>query len=372
MPVYQVERYLRDCLDSLLAQTFGDFEAVLVDDGSTDGSVAVASEFTARDPRLRIVHQPNAGPGAARNAGVAQARGTYLAFLDSDDSLPPTAYACMVDALTESGSDFVVGAVAKQARGRYRVAPWMRQLHRQRRSAVTIDDAPEMVVDIFAWNKMFRRSFWESHRLRFPEGVRYEDHALMTRAYLEADRFDVVPDVVYRWRVRDDGSSITQQKHQLDNLRDGFVAKRAVTRLVLDRGSARLRWHWFTTAFDDLPPYYREVPGCGDTYWECLRAGVRELLDVVPAEAFAEVRTHVRLLSWLVAHNRRDEMLEVLRYVDEHRGRFPVVVAGSTEYVALPFLDDPDAGIPPEMYRVAAADTPPGGRRLGGGAGSPR
>src|SRR5687768_11758936 len=92
IPVYNVERYIADCLESLLAQSYLSFEAILVDDGSTDRSVAIAERYAAEDPRLRFVHQANAGLGAARNRGVAAARGTYLTFLDPDDLLVPGAY----------------------------------------------------------------------------------------------------------------------------------------------------------------------------------------------------------------------------------------------------------------------------------------
>src|SRR5919198_645962 len=109
VPIYNVEDYLDECLRSLAAQTFGDFEAVLVDDGSTDDSAAIAQRFADADPRFRVVRQANGGLGSARNTGTAEARGDYLAFLDSDDVLPREAYARLIGALERSGSDFASG-----------------------------------------------------------------------------------------------------------------------------------------------------------------------------------------------------------------------------------------------------------------------
>lgn len=89
VPVYNVEQYLPAALDSLRAQTCPDWEAILVDDGSPDGCGALCDAAARQDARFRVIHQKNAGVGAARNAGLAAARGTYVQFLDSDDALEP-------------------------------------------------------------------------------------------------------------------------------------------------------------------------------------------------------------------------------------------------------------------------------------------
>jgi CDP-glycerol glycerophosphotransferase len=106
VPIYAVEPFLGDCLDSLAAQDVSDFEAILIDDGSPDRSGELAERYAARDPRLRVVHQANAGLGAARNAGVALARGEFLAFLDADDMVPRDGYARLLAVLERTGSDF--------------------------------------------------------------------------------------------------------------------------------------------------------------------------------------------------------------------------------------------------------------------------
>ena len=85
VPVYNVEPYLRQCLDSILAQTFTDWECILVDDGSKDGSGAICDEYAEKDSRFRVVHQENKGSSAARNEGLSLSKGIYLSFIDSDD-----------------------------------------------------------------------------------------------------------------------------------------------------------------------------------------------------------------------------------------------------------------------------------------------
>ena len=85
VPVYKVEKYINQCIDSILAQTFSDFELILVDDGSPDKCGEICDEYANKDPRIHVIHQENAGQGKARNVGMDQAVGKYIIFLDSDD-----------------------------------------------------------------------------------------------------------------------------------------------------------------------------------------------------------------------------------------------------------------------------------------------
>ena len=114
VPVYNVEEYLGECFQSLSDQTLASMEIIVVDDGSTDGSRDIAADHAARDARFVMLDtRSNTGPGAARNRGIGAARGRYITFLDSDDTIPTTAYQQMVDTLERTGSDFALGAVRR-------------------------------------------------------------------------------------------------------------------------------------------------------------------------------------------------------------------------------------------------------------------
>ena len=193
IPVYNVADFLPECLASLLGQTHRELEVVIVDDGSTDASGSIADDYAARDPRLHVVHTENRGLGAARNEGVRHASGRYLVFLDSDDVLPPKAYPVMVRQLEAAGSDFVSGSFVRWENGGLHEPPWMRRLHSRRRVGIRADDHPEILGDVMAWDKMFRRSFWDSAGLSWPEGILYEDQPTTTKAFLRG-RFDVIPE----------------------------------------------------------------------------------------------------------------------------------------------------------------------------------
>jgi glycosyltransferase involved in cell wall biosynthesis len=317
VPAYDVAAYLPACLDSVLAQAADlgrvGLEVVVVDDGSPDESGSIADEYAERDKRVRVVHIENRGLGAARNEGLRHVTGDLLMFADSDDVVPPGSYAALLRQLTRSGADFVTGSVARLEGDALVEPPWMRRLHKQRMDLV-IDDQPEILGDVFAWNKLFRTDFWRDTGLSWPEGVRYEDQPTTTLAYLRARRFGIVPDVVYHWRIRSDGTSITQQRSSLRDLRDRWTTKLSSLQSVEEYGAPKVtRIFRDRVLAGDLHRYFAELPGCDDDWWELLRTGVLSIWGsrslthsgLLPAD---------RLVGWLVEQGRRSDAEAVAAY----------------------------------------------------------
>jgi CDP-glycerol glycerophosphotransferase len=187
----------------------------------------------------------------------------------------------------------------------------MRRLHRQRVDVV-IDDLPEILGDVFAWNKLFRTDFWRSAGLSWPEGVRYEDQPTTTRAYL-GGRFDVLAEHVYHWRIRDDGSSITQQRASIDDLSDRWKTKKmslaavnaspdaeAIRPIFLDRVLA-----------GDLHRYFTLIPGCSDEWWRLLHRGIKEMWEGWSLVHSGLPPVH-RLTGYLVEQGRRVDASAVM------------------------------------------------------------
>jgi len=321
LPVYDVEDYLEACLDSIAAQPVEDHEVIVVDDGSPDRSAAIVQRRMRRDPRVTLHRQANAGLGAARNVGVARATGRFLAFVDSDDVLPPDAWTAMLSSLERTGSDFAVGKAERDDGRRRWTTPLMERNHERARSAIDITEAPLMLADVFAWNKLFRRDLWTQAGLAFPEGTRYEDQPALTRAFLAARSFDVLSETVYWWSVRADGSSISQRRHELPDLRDRLGTKRTSLREVERSGHPEvLRTFLVEVLPIDMWEYFRAVPGCTDDYWQLLVAGLRELWHPgsVPFEQTG-VPQQQRLMGWFVAQDRREDLETCLAWLDAHR-----------------------------------------------------
>lgn len=234
VPVYNVERYLGLCLQSICAQNYKNLVVILVNDGSTDNSLAVAREYQEK-LNLHIVEQENAGLSAARNAGVRAIDSTdYLMFLDSDDALAPQALHSLVNQIIKTNSDFVMGDTTR-----------MKGLTRLKRrdtrpvfakgsiSKTTLLEHPEAIWDVTAWNRLFDFKFYSNNKFSFPEGMFFEDMALMTKAYIRAAKFDVLAQSVYLWRVRTEGAkSITQQTNDDQKLADRITALRQMQGLI--------------------------------------------------------------------------------------------------------------------------------------------
>ncbi|MBO3747084.1 bifunctional glycosyltransferase family 2 protein/CDP-glycerol:glycerophosphate glycerophosphotransferase [Streptosporangiaceae bacterium NEAU-GS5] len=237
VPFFNVEAYIAECLDSLRTQTLTDIEIILVDDGSRDGSAAIAHAAAESDPRFRVITQDNQGLGPARNTGARHARGDYLAFADSDDVVLPEAYEKLVGTLDETGSDLACGGVLRVTDSGTRASRIHRPAFKETLQTTHIREHRELMRDRTAWNKVFRRSFWDQHGFVFPPG-RYEDCPVTIPAHVLSRSTDVLGDAVYLWRQRP--GSITAQRTDLGNLRDRFATMRVVADF-LDQHARRLR-----------------------------------------------------------------------------------------------------------------------------------
>lgn len=290
VPGRDVAPYAAAALDSLRAQTFTRWRAILVDDGSTDATTDIFGAAAAGDERFRVLrHEEARGLGAARNAALDVVDTPFVGFLDADDELTPRALERLVGALDASGSDLVVGAyvrlrpsVAADGTVAYTegaVQPWVAAATDPAREGTTLADHPEVSGNIVAWSKVSRIEFWRRHGLRFPEGKLYEDQLVAQRMYTLARAIDVVPDVVVLWRERADGSSITQHKDAVPVLADYLTALRgglAVLDAATQRGAARARVRLILDM--DTPPLVRIAQDHPDpAYRRALGDFVREL-----------------------------------------------------------------------------------------------
>lgn len=292
VPVYNVEDYLDECLASLEAQDFDDFEAVCVNDGSPDSSRQILARWAEGHPWVRIVDKENGGLSSARNAGIRAARGTYVCFLDSDDKLLPQACGRIVEALESSGADVLVyGGHALP-----REASWQWLEYTLTPEAGSYEGFSEQFVFSektrpFAWRTAARLDFLlgaAGSPVLFDEDVRYgEDQVFQFLAYALSRRSEVIADRLYEYRVMRTGSLMTGAlKDQCDLLCShvdimGYVLADYARLGILEACSApMLRWLARFIAHDalmlDREPCAKVLATLGDllrTYWN--EAGIR-------------------------------------------------------------------------------------------------
>lgn len=238
VPCWNGARYLGACLDSLLAQTERDFEAIVIDDGSQDGSLALARDYAQRDARVRVLHQANSGVSAARNAGLAQAQGEWIAFVDSDDLLPPDALETMLSG-TGDGVDMVVCPHKTfDERGQTDVVipetRWMdRRGERQRRAVARRLIEGDSVLNIMC-GKLHRRALIEREGLHLTAGVKVAEDALFNlEAALCGRGVAYVNRVAYRYRMHEGSAMHTQAAGEMARHRPWLEAMRD---MLLRRG----------------------------------------------------------------------------------------------------------------------------------------
>lgn len=199
IPVYNVAPYLGDCIESLLAQSFADFEVLLVDDGSTDGSGAICDEFAQKDPRVAVFHQKNGGVCSARNRGIDHAKGEFIVFVDSDDLVSED----HLSHIMESDADMVVTGVYKFGSRQGTSVPARRDDFGIDGLAAHWNTPPEMnFLYCYPVAKRFRASIIQKHGIRFDESLFFsEDMCFNMKYYSHAESFTELPFVDYGYRL---------------------------------------------------------------------------------------------------------------------------------------------------------------------------
>jgi glycosyltransferase involved in cell wall biosynthesis len=214
VPTFNNERYLPQCLDSALAQTRGDFEVICVNDGSTDGSLAVMEEYCARDARFKVIDKANGGYGHTMNRGLEAAQGEYIAILESDDFILPTMFEELYGLAVEHDLDFVKADFETfQGDGTAREAVYKPICPRPSLYNKLLDphEAFETFdVDMCTWTGIYKRAFIEEHAIRYHEspGAAFQDNGFWFQTFAFATRVMFVPRPFYQYRQDNPGSSI--------------------------------------------------------------------------------------------------------------------------------------------------------------------
>lgn len=240
VPVYKVEKYLDECIQSMISQTYQNLEIILVDDGSPDDCGKICDKYAAQDARIKVIHKENAGVARARNSGLDIATGELISFIDSDDYVTTDAYERLYRVMTASGADCVVGScimVYEDAEGNvikkedYVVSPDQETNYEVKTSEEAMKDV--LIKGSAAWNRLYKKEIFET--LRFPVGRVNDDEVTALHAYDLCEKivFTKIPSYFYRIRA----NSITTSAFSLRkvdvlyNSRDNleFVAQKRPT-----------------------------------------------------------------------------------------------------------------------------------------------
>ena len=241
VPVYKTERFLNACIASILAQTFTDFELILVDDGSPDGCPALCDAAAAKDSRIRVIHKKNGGQSTARNAGLDAAHGEWIAFVDSDDTITPDYCAKLYAAVQATGAQM---AVCNYRQVDESGQPLKEQYLHVRAEVLDQKQALEhctLLPYMVVWNKLFHAAIFE--KLRFRENLIYEDTILMAQAIEQTEKVVNIPDQMYLYRkVRGSTMNSKVTLRNLDRVEANYAVFECARRHGVTGSLCELYW----------------------------------------------------------------------------------------------------------------------------------
>ncbi|MDR1958916.1 MAG: glycosyltransferase [Planctomycetaceae bacterium] len=198
IPVYNVELYLRECLDSVVNQTLRNIQIVCVNDGSTDGSFAILEEYAAKDPRILLINGKNSGLSAARNTAITLAKGEYIYFIDSDDWAELTLCEKAYNKAVQSGADITFFFFRRC--GNLKGIPRFDKIPLDDKT--TPEEKSEILEYAYAWTKLYSTGFLKKNRITFPVNLCFEDVLFHWKTMVLADKVAVLPETLYNYRIR--------------------------------------------------------------------------------------------------------------------------------------------------------------------------
>ena len=199
VPIYNVEQYISKCIESILAQTYRDFELILVDDGSTDMCGKICDEYAKQDSRVHVIHQENKGVSAARNAGISLAKGEYIMFVDSDDFITENMLEKMHDCIAESGSDIAICGINNFLDGAE--TEDKSQMNDISTKTISGRDACLSIyrmdgrVPVMAWGKLYKSELFTD--IRYPVGRIQEDDGTTPKLLYRAKMVSIIDNEMY-------------------------------------------------------------------------------------------------------------------------------------------------------------------------------
>lgn len=261
IPIYNVERYLRQCLDSVITQTLKDIEIICVDDGSPDNCGAIIDEYAQKDNRIVAIHKENGGYGSAINYGFSIAKGEYVGIVESDDWIAPNMYELLYNKAIQTGSEIVKGAfwnVEDSVNDKKSISKFVVNLY-NRHETFTLEEDPE-ILSYFAsiWSSVYKRDWLQKYNIKMVEDIKpYEDMPFLAEVFAHANQISLLPTPVYFYRKDAVNSSCNTVKRTIVN----YIPQRARVRDIFinnNKYSENLKEYYWRIAYLGAMDFYNK------------------------------------------------------------------------------------------------------------------
>lgn len=202
VPVFNTEKFLNECLDSIIRQTYENLEIIIVDDGSTDSSGSICELYASRDRRIKVIHQENRGLSAARNSGLNVAQGEYIAFVDSDDFLSLDCYEKSMRHMLLTKADICCYDIYENYINEVRKVPHIQDSSLKSPTFRAIDNL-ELLFSFWplVWAKIYKKTFLKAYKMRFIEGILYEDNPFVLGCWIRNPMVTLLPEHLHYYRL---------------------------------------------------------------------------------------------------------------------------------------------------------------------------
>ncbi|MBP3922677.1 MAG: glycosyltransferase [Ruminiclostridium sp.] len=229
VPVYNVEKYIGRCLNSLINQTCScNYEIVVVNDGTQDNSMDIVNRYAKNYDFIKIVNQENKGISGARNTGILNSSGEYIAFVDSDDYVSKNYIKLLYDSATENNSDVVCcnyrNVTGQNGKGIDNFLVHTKGVYDGRK--IMREALHDITVRSYLWNKLYRRSLFTDHNITFPEGISFEDFAVMPQLFYHSERVSFIPETLYFYVHRSTSMMGNISKKDIKNYIEAYAILR--------------------------------------------------------------------------------------------------------------------------------------------------
>lgn len=353
--VYNTEYYLEECLDSLVNQTLDSMEIICVNDGSTDNSLNVLNKYAKKYDNIKVIDQENAGGANAGNRGLKEAKGEYVALVDSDDIVVEDAYEKMYKKAKETDSDVVCGKPNIYVTGVQREVsnihnPWYIE------QSINPEEFLDIFHDAYYWNKIYRRELVEKNEIYMIPGKIYADVPLVFRAYLFANKVTIIPDVVYYWRKRDQeaieqGDSATSVSKSLldtNNMHDRLITYYYLKDYFIEAGKEYLFNSAVKLYFERL---FYPIKGIlkDEQFKQAYLTEMIPILNDIENVYDNNLPIEYNLYIYFLLNNKIDTLEEFINfYLDDSN----TTIDNGKAYWNLKYFKNPKYNLPNELFEI--------------------